>query len=68
MYTFTRERIEEDIFSMPISQTQDVAHHGHNSSRAAVRGAAAVPENSKKLQIRKTCRGPINIRAKWAIP
>lgn len=51
MYTFTRERIEEDIFSMSISQTQDVAHHGHNSSGAAVRGATAVPENSKKYRL-----------------
>lgn len=58
MYTFTRERIKEDIFSMAISQTQDVAHHGHNSSRAAVRGATAVPENSKKYRLEKSVEVP----------
>lgn len=45
MNTFPSERVKEDVFSVTISQTQDVAHHGHHSSGAAVRRATAVPVN-----------------------
>lgn len=41
--TFPGEGVEEDVFPMPVSQTQDVAHHGHHSGRSAVRRATAVP-------------------------
>lgn len=36
MNTFSSEGIKEDVFSVAISQAQDVAHHGHHSSGAAV--------------------------------
>lgn len=35
--TFPGEGVEQDVFSMPVSQTQDVAHHGHHSGGSAVR-------------------------------
>lgn len=41
--TFPSEGVEEDVFSMPVSKAQDVAHHGHHSGRPAVCRAAAVP-------------------------
>lgn len=41
--TFPGEGVEEDVFPVPVSQPQDVAHHGHHSGRSAVRWAAAVP-------------------------
>ncbi len=47
--TFTSERVKEDVFSVAISQTQDVAHHGHHSSRAAVRRTTAVPVNTMNI-------------------
>lgn len=46
MNTFPSERVKEDVFSVAISQTQDVAHHGHYSSRTAVRRATAVPKKT----------------------
>lgn len=41
--TFPSERVKEDVFSMAIAKSQDVADHGHHSSGAAVCRAAAVP-------------------------
>lgn len=37
MNTFPCEGVEEDVFSVAVSQAQDVAHHGHHSGRSAVR-------------------------------
>ena len=45
--TFPSERVKEDVFSVAIAQTQDVAHHGHHSSGAAVCRATAVPVNTQ---------------------
>jgi len=46
--TFPSERVKEDVFSVAVSQTQDVAHHGHHGGGAAVRRATAVPVNMGK--------------------
>lgn len=43
--TFPCKGVEEDIFSMAVSQTQNVANHGHHSGGAAVRRATTVPVN-----------------------
>lgn len=49
MNTFPSERVKEDVFPVAIAQTQDVAHHGHHGSGAAVRGATAVPVNTMRM-------------------
>lgn len=46
MNAIPSEGVKEDIFSMSISQTQDVAHHGHHSSGATVGRTTAVPVRS----------------------
>lgn len=45
MNTFPCEGVKEDVLSVAISQTQDVAHHRHHSCGAAVSRATAVPVN-----------------------
>ncbi len=55
MNTFTSERVKEDVFSVAISQSQDVAHHGHNSQGASVIGPSVKPHLEEKQHLH--CKG-----------
>lgn len=43
VHTLPGKGVEEDVFSVAVSQAEDVAHHGHDGGGAAVGRAAAVP-------------------------
>lgn len=52
--TLPSEGVKEDVFSVAVSQTQDVADHGHHSSGATVRRATAVPVNTRNMLYKYT--------------
>ena len=43
MHTVAGGGVIENVLAMPVSQAQDVAHHGHNSGGATVRDPRIVP-------------------------
>jgi len=49
MYCLTANRIKQDIFTVTVSQSKHVAHHGHDCRRTNVRRTSTVPEGNQNI-------------------
>lgn len=63
MYTFTSQRIKENVFTMTVSKPQDITNHWHNCGGTTVCWSATVPkEDTMPIKYPNATWGNINLK------